>query len=121
MNVKIVHGGLYGVDADGNLVRVNVSESGAVGVAQATQVPLGYQQITNLSVSTALTVPSGATMALIESDTTAVHWRDDGVAPTATVGMNLAAGELLEYTGDLSAIRFIQSGVGAILNVSYYR
>ena len=81
---------------------------------------LGYQQITSLSASTALTVPDGATMALIVPETQAVRWRDDGTAPTATVGMPLAVGVSLSYDGNLKNIRFIQQSASAAINISYY-
>lgn len=87
---------------------------------KSTTVCLGYQQITSLSASTALTVPTGATMALIVPESQAVRWRDDGTAPTASVGMPVAVGESLNYDGDLSRIRFIQQAASATLNVSYY-
>ena len=87
---------------------------------KSTTTVLGYQQITSLSASTALTVPVGATMALIVAETQAVRWRDDGTAPTASVGMPLATGASLSYDGDLKAIRFIQQTASAVLNVSYY-
>lgn len=81
---------------------------------------LGYQQITSLSSSTALKVPVGATMALIIPETQNVRWRDDGVAPTTTVGMPVLTNTSMSYDGDLKAIRFIGVASGAILNVSYY-
>lgn len=89
---------------------------------------LGYQQITSLSASTALTVPTvdvngnacRPTVAVIIPQTQAVRWRDDGVAPTASVGMPLAAGVTLQYDGDLTQIRFIEQVAGAVLNVTYY-
>ena len=84
-------------------------------------LPVGYQQITSVSASTALTIPAGANVALIQAEAQAVRWRDDGTAPTASVGMSLAADETLPYTGNLSAIRFIEQTAGAKLNVSYYR
>ena len=87
---------------------------------KSTTVCLGYEQITSLSDSTALTVPAGATMALIVAETQVVRWRDDGTAPTASVGMPLAVGTSLSYDGDLKAIRFIQQTASATLNVSYY-
>ena len=90
-----------------------------MGLKTTTQC-LGYQQITSLSASTALTVPGGATMALIVSEAQAVRWRDDGTAPTASIGMPLAVGTSLSYDGDLKAIRFIQQAASATLNVSYY-
>ena len=81
---------------------------------------LGYQQITSLSSSTALTVPDGATLALIVPEAQTVRWRDDGAAPTASVGMPVAALSSMSYDGDLKKIRFIAATSGAILNVSYY-
>jgi hypothetical protein len=81
---------------------------------------LGYQQITSLSASAALTVPAGATRAIITSEAQGVRWRDDGVAPTASVGMILPVLVTLSYDGDLNRIRFIQQAASATLNVSYY-
>ena len=89
---------------------------------------LGYQQITSLSSSTALTVPvmdvnglaCKPAMALITPEGQAVRWRDDGANPTASVGMPLAAGVTLQYDGDLTQIRFIEQLGGAKLNVTYY-
>ena len=87
---------------------------------KSTTVCLGYQQITSLSAATALTVPTGATLAVIAPLTQAVRWRDDGVNPTASVGMPVAAGAYFSYDGDLSRIRFIQQTASAELNISYY-
>jgi hypothetical protein len=89
---------------------------------------IGYQQITSLSGAVSLTVPTRdanglsakPTLAIITPETAGVRWRDDGVAPTGTVGMPLAAGVTLQYDGDLSQVRFIQQAAGAILNISYY-
>jgi hypothetical protein len=87
---------------------------------KATTVCLGYQQITSLSASTALTVPSGSTMAVIVAESQAVRWRDDGTAPTATVGMPMGTYVPLIYDGDLNRIRFIEQTASAKINVSYY-
>jgi hypothetical protein len=87
---------------------------------KSTTVCLGYQQITSLSSAQALTVPSGATMALIAPETKDVRWRDDGTAPTASVGMPLVVGTTLNYDGDLKRIRFIQTDTSAAINISYY-
>lgn len=89
---------------------------------------LGYQQITSLSSASSLTVPVVDTnglstrpaIALITPETQAVRWRDDGVAPTASVGMPLAAGVTLQYDGDLTKIQFIEQTASAKLNISYY-
>lgn len=88
---------------------------------RGTDYPLSYQQITATGASIGLIVPAGARYARIGCEAQAARWRDDGVAPTATVGMLQAVGETLEYAGgDLSTIRFIAATAGTILNVSYY-
>jgi hypothetical protein len=92
--------------------------------------PLGYQQITagTLASATKLTLPTLANSgyvpgyAVIQCDVaaTAVRWRDDGTAPTSTVGMILSTGQELDYSGDLTMIQFILSTGSPILNVSFY-
>lgn len=81
---------------------------------------LGYQQLSSISASTALTVPGGAGLAVVQAEGADVRWRDDGVAPTASVGMLLPAGAELRYTGALGSLRLIQASAGAVVNVSYY-
>lgn len=82
---------------------------------------LGYQQITSLGSSTALTVPAGAMFALITPESQGVRWRDDGTAPTATVGYPLAAGVELQYAASsLTALRFIEQTASATLNIAYF-
>ena len=84
-----------------------------------TAACLGYQQILP-SVSTGLTVPPTATFAIIQAEAQAIRWRDDGTAPTASVGMTIPAGGELRYDGNLNAIRFIEAVALSKLNVSYY-
>lgn len=83
--------------------------------------PLGYQQITGMSGATLLTVPATARVAEIVVEAQGIRYRDDGTAPTSTVGIPVAAGVSFQYSGNLSGIQFIQQTSGAILNVSYYR
>jgi hypothetical protein len=65
--------------------------------------------------------PVGATFAVIQPEAQAVRWRDDGTAPTASVGQPLAVGSELRYDADgLSTLRFCQQTAGAILNVTFY-
>ena len=95
---------------------------------KAITTRLGYQQITSLSAATGLTVPiidvqglsCKPVIAIITPETQAVRWRDDGVAPTASVGMPLAAGVTLQYDGDLTKIQFIEQTASAKINISYY-
>lgn len=82
--------------------------------------PKGYQQLTSLLAAATLTVPSGALYAWIGAESQAVRWRDDGTAPTASVGIELAAGAYFWYDGSLATIQFIQETASAKLNVSYY-
>ncbi len=80
---------------------------------------LGYQQITALAAVTGLE-PKGALVAVIQAESKDVRWRDDGVAPTALIGMLLTAGAAMEYRGDMNAIRFIEVAASAKLNIAYY-
>lgn len=84
--------------------------------------PVGFQQFAagSLAAAQALTVPAKARYAIIQAEAQNVRWRDDGVAPTAAVGMVLAAGDDMLYTGQLSKFRAIAAVAGAILNVTYY-
>ena len=95
---------------------------------KAVTTCFGYQQITTLTASVGLTIPARApdglnakpVFALIIAEGAPVRWRDDGTAPTASVGMPLAVGVPLQYDGDLTKIRFIQQSASGILNISYY-
>lgn len=81
----------------------------------------GFQQITSLSAAASLTVPAGATTAVIHAESQDVRWRDDGTNPTASVGMVITAGTSISYSGNLAAIRLIETTASAKLNVSYYK
>lgn len=82
--------------------------------------PLGYQQLSP-AVATALTVPTGARGALIVVSVQNVRFRDDGVAPTAALGMLLiAGGQPFYYEGQLHAIQMIQTAATAVVDITYY-
>jgi len=95
---------------------------------KAITTRLGYQQISSLSASTGLTVPNRdlnglnqkPVIALITPEGQAVRWRDDGIAPTASVGMPLSVGVTLQYDGDLTQIKFIEQTASAKINITYY-
>lgn len=84
------------------------------------RTPMGFEQVTGLSTAKGLTVPKGSRMAVITCRTQAVSWRDDGTAPTASIGISLPVNTPFMYTGNLSAMSFIEEAAGAVLNVSYY-
>lgn len=89
--------------------------------------PAGYTQITTLTTAVGLgsgtlaTIPPNAVFAMIRPEVQAVRWRDDGIDPTAAVGMPLAVGETLVYTGKMSAFKAIEQVASAKLNVTFYR
>lgn len=109
---------------DGTYTPVTLNTAGGLtqgGSAGITQ--LGYQQLTSLSSSSSLTVPTGSLFIMAVPETQAVRWRPDGstTAPTASVGMPLAVSQPLVYAGDLAAIRFIEQSASAKLNVFYFK
>lgn len=87
---------------------------------------IGFEQITGLSAVKLLTVPSDPTtgrkaaIAIVHAEAQAVRWRQDGTAPSATVGMRLLVGGELEIDTQLDIIQFIEETASAKLNVSYY-
>lgn len=93
------------------------------------QVPLGFCSLSSMSASTGLAscsggIPTNTTYAVICAYVQAVNWRDDGTAPTGTVGtggQGIPAGSCIPYNGTFTAIRFIQQSGGAILGVSFYQ
>jgi len=95
---------------------------------KAVTTCFGYQQITDLSSASGLTIPATTpdglngkpVFALIVAEGAAVRWRDDNTAPTASIGMPLAIGVPLQYDGDLNKIKFIEQSASAKLNISYY-
>lgn len=97
------------------------STAAPVAVRSANYTPKGYQQIVSPAASTPLTVPTGATVAIIQNNgAQPARWRDDGTAPTTTLGQRIAAGDTLTYDGTLTAFRVIQEAAGVTLDVLYY-
>lgn len=83
--------------------------------------PLGYAQIGTLTTSVGFSsVPNGTQLTLITAEAQNVRWRDDGVAPTASIGMLLPAGQTLSYNGPAAKLRFIEVTAGAKINASFY-
>lgn len=68
-------------------------------------------------------IPPGATTAVLQAETADIRYRDDGAAPTASIGMIVVhgAGGSLLYTGTLSALRFILLSGSPLLDVAFYR
>jgi len=97
--------------------------------------PLGYCQITSLGSPVSLvtascstgSVPAGATIAEICVETQTIRYRDDGVAPTTTIGMPVAPGSstfpsCFSYSIiPLSAMQLIAVSGSPVVDVSFYR
>jgi hypothetical protein len=80
------------------------------------------QTVTSESMTTA-GVPALATYAVVCAYTQAVNWRDDKVAPGATVGtggQGIPAGQCMPYNGTLTELQFIQQTATAVLAISFY-
>lgn len=94
--------------------------------------PLGYGQfaagaidtavlLSTISVGGVVGIPAGTAFVRIVAEAQAVRWRDDGTAPTATIGQPLASGAELLYTANgLKNLQFISQTAGAILNCTFY-
>lgn len=91
-----------------------------VGTDGATS--LGYMQIPlSTTVATVLdNAPDGATMVVMKVEGGGMRYRDDGVSPTATVGMPLASGEAVTYDATLNQLSLIAQDDGAICNITFY-
>lgn len=87
-------------------------------------VPAGYNQLDSAALAAAvgLTAPAGNANAVVlqNEGTAAVRYRSDGTNPTATVGMRLEPGQVLEFNGDLGKLKVIREAAGAILNCDFY-
>lgn len=97
---------------------VQVDQTGRPVVAN---VPMGFFQMTVLTSSIGMTtIPGGSTLAVIQCQGQPVRWRDDGTAPTASVGMLMNVGDVLKYDGPIDKLRFIETAASATLNVAFY-
>jgi hypothetical protein len=90
--------------------------------------PYAYTNLTpsqnglTVASSTALTVPAGATYAVVCVEAQNVRWTWDGTTtPTSTVGNLILAGQCTSFSGAsiLAALRFIQTASSATLDVEY--
>ncbi len=92
-------------------------------------VCVGFETLSITSTATSLTsVPTAANSALIQIQsnitTDAIRYREDGTAPTATVGKFKGNGDEFEVISNesLKQIKIIQGTSGTTqLNISYYK
>lgn len=87
---------------------------------------LGYAQIlipTSTLISTALAngIPAGTQRVRLQTESQNARYRDDGVAPTATVGMRLVANTMYDLdVAQIGAMRVIEEAASAKLNITFY-
>jgi hypothetical protein len=90
-------------------------------VETANGVPLGFVSTGCVAATPLPAIPPTAVYALVSCTGANVNWRDDGVAPTALLGMPIIAGAAPIKLTNLAALQFIQQAATATLNVSYYK
>lgn len=104
------------------------SSTWPLAVSGSTGAPYAYvpltpsQNGTTVASSTALTVPAGATYAVVCVETQGVRWTWDGTTtPTSSVGNPIAAGQCSAFSGAtvLANLRFIQQASSATIDVEY--
>jgi hypothetical protein len=66
-------------------------------------------------------IPAGATMVYLVLETAAARYRDDGAAPTTSVGQPIAQNGTLFYSGTISAMKLIAQTGSPVLDMLFYR
>lgn len=93
-----------------------------VGALTAPPTVAGFENLSVSSTAKLLTVPDGATHALVtvEKGGGDIRFREDGEDPTASVGLLVQAGAAVEFT-NLEDIRLIATAGTVKVNISYRR
>ena len=102
-------------------------KGGACGLG--TLIPMGFETITvsntaiGFTTATIVTSTTSASYAYGYVATDAVRYRDDGVNPTAAVGIPVAVSTYFEVCGAAAvrAFRMIRQTTDASVSVAYYR
>lgn len=102
---------------------------------QAPIVALGYCQQTSVSTAVGLSsgsgacangIPSGSVFAVVQVENETARWRDDGTAPTASVGQPLTASTPIYFTSGvlnhtlLADVQLIPETGSMTVDVSFY-
>lgn len=87
--------------------------------------PLGYCQFTAgaaalVGTSCSGGIPARTAWAVICIETANIRWRDDGSAPTTTVGMPVSAGGCLYYSGTFATFQTVAQSGSPVVNISFY-
>lgn len=89
---------------------------------------LGYYQKTDVSAARTLAdiigsaVPATCDYVVIQAETQPCRWRDDGTAPTASVGNLLAVGDsIIIRRAQFANFKIIQTTATALVNATFYK
>lgn len=112
--------------ADAQLGAIQGQAGVPLGVCQLSTVnlasPIKLSSCTGAWNSGAGGIPAGATYVMLQAETANVRYRDDGVAPTGSVGMLVFSGQVpFLYNGTLPNLTFISAGGSPLLDVAFYR
>lgn len=118
------------IDLDGKAYKARgggsfVSSTG--GNFETPGVPVGYLQMTVSTAAVGITdIPDGATRAVVTVENDTIRWRDDGTAPTNSVGMPAVSLQSLELPtsgsiANFQAIRDANATGDVLLNISFYK
>jgi hypothetical protein len=102
----------------GTFVQSNGTGTGGAGTYNTSQA------CTSSGASlTAVGPPNGANFVMMQSETQNIRWRDDGAAPTTTVGMllNTTATFPTLYNGQMGKVQFIDATAGGLLDAAFYK
>lgn len=94
----------------------------SIKAVQEARPVAGYYQLTSLS--SAQKVPGAGAIVMLQAEAQNLRYRVDGVAPTASVGMILTAGECVTLNvghGNIQNIQVIEITGGGILNATVYK
>lgn len=80
--------------------------------------PAGYEQQAVSTVAAITSIPSVANKAFVQPDNGDIRWRDDGTAPTATVGNYLPQLSTLTIESVKSLANFQMVAVTGTVNVN---
>jgi hypothetical protein len=88
-------------------------------------IPLGYCQLTATGTAALIStcsggIPARTVWAVLCVETANIRWRDDGTVPTAAVGMPVAAGQCVNYSGTMSVFAIIAVSGSPVVDISFY-
>ena len=95
-------------------INIAVTQVNAAGTVAASFVEASIPAATKAQLNLK------PTLVVINAEAQGLRWRDDGVAPTSSVGMLIPSGATFEYTGNISNLRIINAAAGAIANLAFY-